>query len=344
MNDEQIIVIFKPVDELWDKVQRSEGKSAWHGYGWREDETGLIVSPFVENPQDLTRIEDAIKAVLPKEIKVKGLVMPRFRARTQGKRSERLKPEDISEPEDVSEDVSKELSPLEPGKVVFASGCPDACPGTIGAFLTGGNPSSTWLLSNCHILVQCDSQKGVKGENGFFIGSDVRPVPLTDQGNVVDAAVVKVQDTLRIRPELKGMERITDPGAGAFPDLGEETPVQKLGHATGMTSGELILRGRRIKVGDCKCVEREFVDQLVIISAQNGEPFAAGGDSGSLVVAGGQPIGLLFAMTFKEPSETNEEPLTEFFLANRWDLVIQELSNVVGPLKLVSKRSWQAVG
>ena len=109
MNDEQILKILEPVDGLWNKIQSTEANSAWHGYGWHEEKTILVVRPFVEKKEELPRIEDAIRAVLP-GITVKGLVMPRFRARNQEQQGDRRK----------SKNMLEELSPPQPGDAVFS--------------------------------------------------------------------------------------------------------------------------------------------------------------------------------------------------------------------------------
>lgn len=320
MNSEQVQVILKRIDELWansHNTQSMPGASevvpfAWNGYGWREERTGLVVSPFVENSEDLSPIVAEFESRLPHEVKVEGLVMPRFREmRAKGQ---------SGDPD----------TPLRPGNVVF-TGCPDACVGTIGAFLIG--QSERWLLSNRHILAECTSPDGVMGVNNFPIGTDVRPVAAQDNGNVVDAALVKVENTSEIDPTFRGIERLVNAGAAALPKLHEMESVQKLGRVTNLTSGNLVLHCPKVKISDCSDkTTREFDHQLAVVSAKKGKLFADEGDSGSVVVAGTRPIGLLFAQTIPADSETPNEQSVQapIFLANRWDLVMQELSKVVG--------------
>jgi hypothetical protein len=333
MTREQIQEILKPIDELWKKSQHTATEfdsvpaSTWHGYGWRKDQTGLVVSPFVEKQQDLGPIQDEFTEKLPKKVKVEGLVLPAFRQLRTGNQRELL-------------------DPLQPGNVVFVSDCPHACTGTIGAFLIDG-AQSIWLLSNHHVLGECSSPN-VIGAHAFPIGTEVRAVPVKDTGNTVDAALVKIMDTSAINPEFEGMRRLANPRTAALPRLRRLEPVKKLGNATDLTDGVLVLHCQTVKVIGCTDgKEREFQDQLAFISKKPDQRFADEGDSGALIVAGTRPIGLLFAQTDPPTPETQNEQSFQapIFLANRWDLVIQELSKAIPkPIRLMLDKRMAATG
>lgn len=334
MGPKQIQEILKPIDELWKESRQiaigfdSVRASTWHGYGWREDQTGLVVSPFVKKQQDLGPIQDEFTAQLPKKVKVEGLVLPAFRQMRTG--NQRELPD-----------------PLQPGNVVFVSDCPHACTGTIGAFLIDGT-QSIWLLSNRHVLGECSSPVNVIGASAFPIGTEVRAVPVDDTGNTVDAALVKIMNTSAINPEFAGIRRLINPRTVALPRLRHLEPVKKLGNATDLTDGKLVLHCKTVKVIGCAdSKEREFQDQLAFISKTPGQRFAAEGDSGSLIVAGTRPIGLLFAQTDPPTPQTQNEQSFQapIFLANRWDLVIQELSNTIPkPIRLMLDKRMAAAG
>jgi hypothetical protein len=345
MNIQQIRDSLKPIDDLWNRALVADAAhpvehiqpalsgteatlveplqpalKSWHGYGWHMETTVLVVSPFADNLKDLAAITTQFKQLLPQEVKVDGLVMPRFQLIGSGK--------------------PKELAnPFQPGNVILRD-CISAHNGTIGAFLTAAD-GNIWLLSNSHVMADCSGNK-LLGAGRVELGMDVRSVQLQNTNNLVDAAVVKIADSIQVNPHFEEIGPVNQFDPKALSNLLNETPpigitesaVSKFGNFTKLTNGKLVLQCSKVKVADL-----EFVDQLAIIS--NGT-FAAGGDSGSLVVSNTQPIGLLFAMTDDDveiPPEQNLKP--PFYLANRWDKVIQELSalNVVGsPLTLMLEK------
>ncbi|HEX3586288.1 MAG TPA: hypothetical protein VH024_09850 [Candidatus Angelobacter sp.] len=290
----------------------------WHGYGWRQENDHFVISPFVTSADKLALIEDRITRLVSAtsdadKIRVEGLVAPFFSEIPEG-------------------DHGVMSNPLQPGNVVGVQGC--HCPGTIGGFLTaqrdGEEHESTWLLSNHHVLAECGTNVQVLGADHGVIGTEVIPVPLKLQDNAVDAAVVRVNNPAGIKAVYEGLGPVKEPDPRVLSQLRNGTEVSKLGIRTGVTSGEVFLHCPRVKVSDCTDdTRRVFQHQLAIIST--GELFADNTDSGSLVVAGLDPIGLLFART----SETTETiPTTQrfqppFFLANRWDLLTRELSKAM---------------
>lgn len=174
----------------------------------------------------------------------------------------------------------------------------------------------------------------------------MRSVPLRDKNNVVDAAVVKIENPSKVNPSFAdlGLGRVAQPNRQVLASLRQGMTVRKFGNSTGLTSGNLVLHCPIVKVGDDAGTVREFVHQFAIVSDGDNGLFADGGDSGSLIISGEYPIGLLFAMSLKSGIEIPQEQSLKppFYLANRWDNVIQQLSDakIVGsPLKLMSEVS-----
>jgi hypothetical protein len=351
VNLQEIQNTLQPIDDLWNSqnvagvVHLMEHMMmpafrSWHGYGWREEATGLVVSPFVSNPQDLDAIVARIAASLPPEVKVEGIVMPPF--------------------QEIGSGTPKELpDPFHPGNVVIGD-CSSAHIGTIGGFLTAEDDDSTWLLSNRHVLTECPSGQLI-GANFTVLGSDVRSVPPQPKNNIVDAAVVKIENPSEVNPRFEELGRVAQPTLLTMARLQEGTAVRKLGNVTGVTSGKLVLHCPKVNVEDKAGVVREFVHQLAIIPNGQIGLFADDGDSGSLIVTGGPDagdsgstiasdehvIGLLFASSIASAIEipVGQSLKPPFYLANRWDNVIQELSapEIVGsPLKLMLSKKAAA--
>lgn len=332
MNSQDIQNTLKRIDDLWDSQDDAIAAhrfdsvqlafESWQGYGWREETTGLVVSPFVDKPEDLAAIEAKIKQFVLPEVKVEGLVMPPFQEIGR------------SEPTELPD-------AFHPGNVVIGD-CPAAHNGTIGAFLTAERDGSIWLLSNCHVLAECPCSH-ILGAAFTVLGSEVRPVQFQDEGNVVDAAVVKIEDISQVNPSFQGLGlgRVAQPNRQTMANLRQGTTVHKFGNSTGLTSGKLVLHCPKVKVADDSGNVREFVHQFAISSDGHNGLFADGGDSGSLIVGGQQPIGLLFAMSIADEIEIPQEQTLKppFYLANRWDNVMQKLSQIIGsPLKLMLQK------
>jgi len=352
------------VNQLWDSLRGSalvSGASAlaadilgmasdvvastlagWHGYGWRQDENGFVFTLFVRKPADLEPVQSMIEQ-LAQQVRVEALVTPPFRQMKSGK----------SNPLPVT---------LQPGNIVFsandAQDCPFSCAGTIGGFLTGKQANgvqTSWLLSNQHVLGECVSASQAFGADNALIGADIRRVQAQKNGFLVDAAVVKIEDPSKINPKYDGLGPLTN--AVTPPELKSPDIVQKLGNATGLTSGTFAFHCPRVTVFHCSKTGSEvYLDQLAFVSdnkgvpfADNhGKPFADEGDSGSLIVKKETetPVGLLFAKSFKvDPTITGAQGLKPpFFLANPWDVVVQQVSAIVqAPVVLMLQQVNPAV-
>jgi hypothetical protein len=331
-----ILNTLKPVDDFWDGANGAGSTSgiesiqlavqSWQGYGWREGPTGLVVSPFVDKPEDLPAIEAKIKELVLPQVKVEGLVLPPF--------------------QEIGRSTPRDLNnAFRPGNVVIGD-CSSAHNGTIGAFLKAEGDGSIWLLSNCHVLSECPRAR-ILGAGFTVLGSDVHSVPLNDTNNIVDAAVLKIEQRVQVAPSFAplGLGRVGQTNNKAMADLRQGTTVSKFGNTTGLTSGQLVLHCPKVKVADDAGVVREFVHQFAIISNGNNGPFADAGDSGSLVVSGELPTGLLFASNVVGGPEipANQTLKPPFYLANRWDNVLQEVKGVVGsPVKLMLRKEAAA--
>lgn len=226
------------------------------------------------------------------------------------------------------------VSTLRPGSGVFSasSNCGQGPTGTIGAFLRPVTTKTTdprWLLSSHHILVgaTCPSGIQIRRDTGEVISTTVKSVPLQEHDNKVEAAVAQLKDSLDLTPVYPGLSITSVEPAEPV----EGSTVSKLGMATGITQGEVLHSSSRFDVdleGDGGVTE--FIDQIVIRSVE-GTPFLATGDSGSLVVSNGQPLGLLFAM-----SEGDNEEGSPFGLASPFGNVLKEVNKVVaGALQLM---------
>ena len=140
----------------------------------------------------------------------------------------------------------------------------------------------------------CKKLKGLfEGSGAYICGR---------RGNEVDAAIAEVA-LGSVSPEIQDIGPICDQYL-TYGDLSLNMDVQKSGRTTGLTSGKIaeidVVGAVLYNCWDQqKCSDGErvyyFVNQ-VTISWTTSEPFAAGGDSGSLVVSDdGKAVGLVFA-------------------------------------------------
>jgi Trypsin len=340
------------VNGLWDTIKRSAAVSGgaaaaakmaelasdaalggWHGYAWHQEKTEeeegeFVFTFFVQTPADLDRVLDRI-AKLVGGVRVQAVIAPPFRQM-------------------AGASPAPQSAVLQPGNVVFSTNdftnCPFSCVGTIGAFLVGAQADgtqTTWLLSNRHVLAECASASHAFGANRTKIGADIRRVPpQADNTFLVDAAVVKIENPSLIDPAYPGLGPLINPAPNTPPELQQGDIIQKVGSTIPHhTSGSFVFHCPRVTVSHCSKTGSEvYQDQLAFVSADANNPFAQEGDSGSLVVKGQTPVGLLFATTVKaDPAVPIEQKFKlPFFLANPWDVVIQEVSALVGsPLELM---------
>jgi len=79
-----------------------------------------------------------------------------------------------------------------------------------------------------------------------------------------------------------------------------------------------------VEVFACKGVDRFLFQDLIVIQSLDGTfpPFGKKGDSGSLVVSEGKPVGLFFAVTEEDDSNLNS------CLAIPWDNIISAVNGL----------------
>ncbi len=176
--------------------------------------------------------------------------------------------------------------------------------GTLGGFVRprGGGPLA--LLSNNHVLA--NENRGKRGDPvlqpGSFDGG-ANPADVVAQlaafvrlkrvgKNFVDCATAVLQtDVEADETKLTGLGKLRGLG-DVFVDEG--TRVAKLGRTTGLTRG-------RVTVFELDNVIVGFdigplrFDNQIEIEGSGTEPFSAGGDSGSLIIADRRGVALLFA-------------------------------------------------
>src|SRR5205814_8598946 len=106
----------------------------------------------------------------------------------------------------------------------------------------------------------------ILGAGCVALGTDMRPVPVRDNGNLVDAAVVKVENPSQIDPSFGKLGKLRMPNRGVLAHLHRGAPIKKLGNFTKDTSGNLILHCEKTNVSDCTGVAREYHHQLAIVT------------------------------------------------------------------------------
>jgi hypothetical protein len=203
--------------------------------------------------------------------------------------------------------------------------------GTLGAVLQDVK-GAKYALSANHVLSVNGRIKGAKPVHSPSPEDDLHPpdgardtviaraepiaVPLkrsgSGAGNRVDCAIVQLLDNVDVDPTFPGGVSVTGIAA---PERGMS--VMKYGKRTGWTSGRIIDVQADILM-DYSFGNFRFVDQILIEGA-NDVPFAADGDSGSVILnEKRQAVGLLFG------------PVGLLTAACPMPAVIQELSQLLG--------------
>jgi hypothetical protein len=200
----------------------------------------------------------------------------------------------------LSTPETSRMRPLRPGLSV---GHYAITAGTIGAFVRLRENGEPRLLSNNHVLA--DENRGAVGDEVLQpgqidggqrgedrIGTLERFVELDASiANHVDAALATLDDPADVDPSLPG---IGDVRYTLDPEDAHE--VTKLGRTTGVTHGSVSAIEVDNVIVEFSTGPLRFDGQIEISGTAAG-PFSFGGDSGSLVVATGDPraVGLLFA-------------------------------------------------
>lgn len=204
-----------------------------------------------------------------------------------------------------------------PVPIGVSTGHPDITAGTIGARTTDG--TNVYALSNNHVYAN-QNQASI-GDNvlqpGAFDGGqdpadaigtllDYEAIAFDGSDNVMDAAIALSNGgLLGNATPLDGYGTPRTSPIAAVPNL----RVMKYGRTTGQKSGRVVAVNATLNVNYGGDNVAHFVGQVVV----RGGRFAAGGDSGSLIVVNGgaddrRPVALLFAgggpYTFGNPIGT----------------------------------------
>jgi len=198
--------------------------------------------------------------------------------------------------------------PLRPGDFInaFNLRCTDdkhqPCPGTVGAFFKkSGADKPIWLLTCLHVLhAMLNDEDTCGGQVQVDVnGVTISKGPLFFDPHSLDPAAKSID---------MGMTEVTMPVSAFYNGLTLQstTPfrppagdlVQKLGAVSGVTCGKIVnYSNTAVEVLACKGVRTFLYEDVIFIQSLDGKPpFAQRGDSGSLVVSTGKPVGLLFAV------------------------------------------------
>jgi hypothetical protein len=165
--------------------------------------------------------------------------------------------------------------------------------GSLGGFIVPRtNTGNLFAVSNNHVLA--DTNKGVPGDNVYYIGNNNFPVKIGVLKNYVPIKASEPNKLDLAVAELENYSFNSPPSFAKYrkPQLGEK--VYKHGASTGLTTG--IIRSlnytTKVNYGGFNAV---FVDQIQIATI-NG-PFSLPGDSGSIIKGSNDNahVGLLFS-------------------------------------------------
>ncbi len=210
---------------------------------------------------------------------------------------------------DAADDTDPRRSFARPVPIGVSTGQVDVTAGTIGARVTSG--SEVFALSNNHVYA--NRNQANRGDHILQPGSvDGGVNPADAIGTLHDFERIRFCNPFPVCPANQIDAAIaattTDNLGNSTPSNGYGTPrsevlaaklgmeVQKYGRTTGHTHGKISGLNATLNVGFRDNTAR-FSGQIVI----TGNGFSAPGDSGSLIVAGGdgpdslRPVGLLFA-------------------------------------------------
>ena len=195
--------------------------------------------------------------------------------------------------------------------------------GTLGALVRKkGSPKTVYALSNNHVFADCnhtavgqpilspsgtDGRPGIRAPREICRHSEMVELRSGEPSLVApcreDVAIAEITDADLVSSwqgdEQQGYDT---PTAIAEPKTGLK--VKKFGRTTGLTSGTMQSEQVRTDIP----YEAQFFRALVwfqgvwVIRSNDGEPFALGGDSGSLVVTEDHKaaVGLIFAASMKD--------------------------------------------
>lgn len=203
--------------------------------------------------------------------------------------------------------------------------------GTLGAIVR--DRDGLYALSNNHVLAAVNTaepgdpvaQPGDldrRMKAATIVGVLDRFVPISfSRSNVVDCAVAQLFPQVEAWPGRNRAARglLRPPRAVTLDDLG--LAVLKVGRTSGVTRGRITqveVDRLRVEMGDGRSRVALFSDQIEI-EGEDGRPFSADGDSGSLVI---DPLGRPRALLFCGGEDADGRDLT---YANRIETVLAKL-------------------
>lgn len=181
----------------------------------------------------------------------------------------------------LTEGRNQKWRPAPPGTSIGSLEC---TAGTFGAVVRDRSTGEPLILSNNHVLAQdyVNSSKGERGkpivQPGVYDGGSIndrigaleRWKRVESKGNLIDAALAKIDDPSLVTEEVLDVGRIM-----GTTEAVEDMAIYKSGRTTGLNYGTVIDTHVTVSVkGDG---EAEFVDQIFSTKV------AEGGDSGSLL-------------------------------------------------------------
>jgi hypothetical protein len=294
-------------EALW-KARKSY--PGWHGYGLGIGPAGKESADFfVDCGFSKVELQNAIQPLenlYPSRV----IELPHFRAIPGGRLRE----------------TEKALGPLQPGVGVFITNpnCEEV-DGVIACFLgKDGNSSPPWVLSNHHILArggECRSGIVVHSQ-GRKISGNVQPVEMSNDGNLVDAAVSRVDQGINAAFDYS-CGKITN--AAPVPVTIGDT-VHRLRAPDSCAPGVVTYVTPHIDVDepDSGFSQAGFVNQILIGPPSGVGAFAGEGLSGSLIVKNGGPAGLLFGIN----DMCDDHPHAVWGIASPFQAVLDQLQCV----------------
>lgn len=187
-------------------------------------------------------------------------------------------------------------------------GHPNVTAGTLGCLVE--KDGNHYILSNNHVLADSNAAApgdpiiqpgtvdgGTSPDNDIATLEPYCEIDFSGEPNAIDAAIALVGDCnqTRVSPEIIGIGFPgSDPVTASFDQI-----VQKSGRTTGHTIGTVVdISGDFwVNYGD----QFAFFEDQIIVESVDSHPFAAGGDSGSLILEKQEqerppaPVALLFA-------------------------------------------------
>lgn len=172
--------------------------------------------------------------------------------------------------------------------------------GTMGCLVEDGF-GQQFILSCNHVIAnlnagrRCIDETWEPGRSNKRIGvlHDFKSITFGGStGNVIDAAISKADQANDVNSGIRQLGHLN----GVLDPVPLETDVRKVGKQTSLTHGTVNIKDLSVIVRFQNKQKALFEKQIAVTGTGVGHPFAAGGDSGSLIVDNNnQAVALLFA-------------------------------------------------